>query len=124
MKKMTLLAAVLGMAFIVGAPAKSEAFCLFFGCGGDEVAVTDVDDSTVTDSSVSAGDGNTTAIKNNNSVVVGDDAIANQSNTMGGIGINRGDLSQSNSANLTGQQNTDIRDNDMRSFRGVAGNNN
>ena len=122
MKKMTLLAAVLGLAFIVGTPAKSEAWCLF-GCGGDESAEVDVDHSNVTDSSVSAGDGNTTAIKNSNSVVVGDDAIANQSNTMGGIGINRGDLSQSNSANLTGQQNTDIRDNDMRSFRGVAGNN-
>ena len=123
MKKMTLLAAVLGMAFIVGAPAKSEAFCLIF-CGGDESAEVDVHGSNVTDSSVSAGDGNTTAIKNSNSVVVGDDAIANQSNTMGGIGINRGDLSHSNSANLTDQQNTDIRDNDMRSFRGVAGNNN
>ncbi len=124
MKKMTLLAAVLGLAFIVGTPAKSEAFCLFLCDDSDEVASVHVDDSTVTDSSVSAGDGNTTAIKNSNSIIVGDDAIAQQSNSMGGIGINTGDVSQSNSANLTGQQNTNIHDNDMRSFRGLNGNNN
>jgi len=121
MKKMTVLAAVLGLAFIVGTPATSEA-CLFF-CGGDDAEVKVGMGADVDDSIVSAGNGNTQASQNSNSVIVGDNAIALQSNSMGGIGINSGDVSQSNSANLTGQQNTNINNNDMRSFRGLNGNN-
>ncbi len=124
MKKMTVFATFLGLAMMFAAPAKSEAFCLIFCSDGDEVAVVEVEEfAEVTDSSLTAGDGNTTAIKNSNSVVIGDDVSNRQSNFMGGIGMNRGDLSQSNSANITGQQNTNIHDNDMRSFRGVTGNN-
>ncbi len=121
---MTALAAFLGLAIMFGAPAKSEAFCLLLCDDSDEVAIVQVEEfAEVTDSSLTAGDGNTTAIKNSNSVVIGDDVSNRQSNFMGGIGLNGGDLSQSNSANITGQQNTNIHDNDMRSFRGVAGNN-
>jgi len=122
MKKMTLLAAVLGLAFIVGTPATSEA-CLFFCGGGDDAEVKVGAFADVDDSIVSAGNGNTQASQNSNSIIVGDNAIARQSNSMGGIGINSGDVSQSNSANLTGQQNTNINNNDMRSFRGLNGNN-
>lgn len=125
MKKMTLIAAILGLAFIVGTPAKSEAFCLFFGCDDGDVAVVIVDDgSNVDDSTMTAGNGNTTALQNTSSVIVGGNAVANQSNSIGGMGFNRGDVSQSNSANLTGMQNTDIRNNDMRSFRGTGSQNN
>ena len=115
MKKMTILAAFMGLALVFGTASKSEAFCLIF-CGGDdtEVATVEIDDSTVSDSSVIAGDGNTTATNLRNSVVIGDDVNTRQSNFMGAVGFNKGDLSQSNSANITGQQN--IRDNDMRDF--------
>jgi len=123
MKKMTVWATFLGLAMMLSAPAKSEAACLIFCSDSDEIAVVDVEDSTVKDSSVSAGDGNTTAIKNSNSVIIGGDVNTNQRNFIGGIGVNRGDISQSNSANITGQQNTNIHDNDMRAFRGRAGNN-
>ncbi len=39
MKKMTMIAAFLGLAFILGSAGISEAGCLF-GCGGDDESVT------------------------------------------------------------------------------------
>ncbi len=124
MKKMIVLATFLGLAVMFAAPAKSEAFCLIFCSDSDEVAVVEVEAfAEVTDSSLTAGDGNTTALKNSNTVVIGGDVNTNQRNFIGGIGVNHGDISQSNSANITGQQNTNIHDNDMRSFRGRTGNN-
>lgn len=124
MKKVPYLMMVVGWVVVLGLPLESEASCLVFCDDSDEVAVVEVEDSKVRDSSVSAGDGNTTAVKNSNSVIIGGDVFTTQSNSIGGIGVNRGDINQTNSANITGQQNTNMSGNDMRSFRGTNGNNN
>jgi len=126
MKKTALLAAAFGMAFILAGPAKSEAFCLF-GCS-DVAVETEVDVETNVaenndDSAVAQGTGNVAVNDIENSIVIGDSVNTRQSNFVGAIGSNRGDLSQSNSANITGNQNTNIHDNDMRTIRGFGNNN-
>lgn len=117
MKHSILLGAFLGISLIFATTLKSEAFCLAFCDDSDSTEVAEVEiseESNVFDSSVSAGGGNTTASNLSNTVVIGGDVITTQSNYIGGIGVNKGDIVQSNSANITGQQG--VRDNDMRDF--------
>lgn len=109
----------LGMTLMLGTVERSEAFCLFFSCdtSNDNDSVN-IGNSNVTDSNVTAGDGNTSAANVRDSVVVGGDVSASGSNSIGSIGVNKGDISQSNSQSITNQQ--VIRGNDMRdqSLRG------
>jgi len=105
--------------------SRSEASCLF-GCSDTDVETqTDAETNTArdnTDSAVAQGSGNVAVDDAQNSVVIGGSVITRQSNFIGGIGINRGDITQSNSANITGNQNTNIHHNDMRTIRGFGNN--
>ncbi len=129
MKKLTLLAAFMGLALVFGTATKSEAFCLF-GCSDVSVdtEVNTMAGNDIDDSAIAQGDGNdvsSNVVKDiRSSVVITGDANTRQSNFVGGIGVSRGDLSQSNSANLTGKQDTNIQDNNMSTFRGFGRNNN
>ncbi len=129
MKKLTVLAAFMGLALVLGTATKSEAFCLF-GCADTEVSteINTMAGNDIDDSAIAQGDGNdisSNVVKDiRSSVVITGDANTRQSNFVGGVGVNRGDLSQSNSANLTGRQDTNIQDNNMSTFRGFGTNNN
>ena len=121
MKKTTLLALGMGLALTFGTASKGEAFCLF-GCGGDSKGDEDVVQTIAKDnddSAVASGKDNMATSDTSNSVVIGGDVSSRQSNNIGAIGINKGDISQSNAANITGQQN--LQNNNMSDFS-VRGN--
>jgi len=113
MNKKILLALGMGLALTLSSVERSEAWC-FFSCGGDggDGASVDVDRSNVSNSNIVAGDGNTSASNMRDSVQIGGDVNARQSNSIGAIGVNKGDISQSNSTGITNQQT--IKNNDMR----------
>lgn len=112
MKKTTAVAAILGLALFLGSVTRSEAFCFIF-CGGDgDSSNSEIEKSNVVDSAVAQGKGNTSLKDVANSSVVNGNVSTNQSNSIGAIGFNKGDISQSNAANISGQ--TNIQGNDMR----------
>lgn len=120
MKKTALFAAIMGLALVFGSPVKSEAFCLIFCADSDgDKSSVEIDESTVknTDGAQAIGAGNTSVNDVQNSVVIGGDVSTRQSNFIGGIGLNKGDISQSNAANITGQQNQQMENLDMRDMR-------
>jgi hypothetical protein len=107
------------LALTFGAVEKSEAFC-FLGIGDCSSSFSTDDDSvktgafsTTENSNITAGDGNVSASNLRNSVVVGGDMSSRGSNSIGSIGINKGDISQSNSQSVTGGT-TNLQGNDMR----------
>ena len=117
MKKLLLLASTVVMGLLLVTVTETRAFCLVFCDDSDSAEVAEVEiseGSSVTDSSVSSGGGNTTAANLSNTVVIGGDVVTTQSNYIGGIGVNKGDITQNNSANITGRQG--VRGNDMRDF--------
>ncbi|VAX27178.1 hypothetical protein MNBD_NITROSPIRAE01-2053 [hydrothermal vent metagenome] len=129
MKKMTVITAFMSLALVFGSATKSEAFCLF-GCSDVEVdtEVNTMAGNDIDDSAVAQGDRNSVSsnvVKNvRNSVVITGDVNTRQSNYIGGVGVSRGDITQSNSANITGKQDTNIQNNNMSTFRGFGENSN
>jgi hypothetical protein len=119
MKKTSFFAAVLGLALVFGTAVKSEAFCLLLCADTGDSSSVDIDKSNVTnkDGAQAVGAGNTSVNDVSNSVVIGGDVDTRQSNFIGGIGLNKGDISQSNSANITGQQNQHMEHLDMKDMR-------
>jgi len=119
MNKKVLLGLGLGLAMTLSGVERSEAWCLFGGCSDTEVK-TDIDSniSNVGGSNtgtVTTGDGNTSAANIQDSVVVGGGIRASGSNSIGSIGINKGDISQSNSGGSITNKQT-MHDMDMRDF--------
>lgn len=119
MKKTAFFAAIMGLALVFGNAAKSEAFCLILCADTGDSSSVDIDKSTVknTDGAQSIGAGNTSVNDVQNSVVIGGDVDTRQSNFIGGIGLNKGDISQSNNANITGQQNMKMENLHMEDMR-------
>jgi len=109
MNKKVLIALGMGMALTLGSVERSEAWCLF-GCPDVEVE-TNVSTNTGSGNAVS-GTGNTANANIRDSVIVGGDVTSVGSNSIGAIGVNKGDINQSNSSSITNNQN--IIGNDMR----------
>lgn len=119
MKQSSALVFFIVLVFIVSFPLKSAADenCLVFCDESEDQVLAEEEDDEGGDSESSGGEGDTIATNNSNTVVIGGDVITTQSNYIGGIGTNSGDINQSNSANIVGQQNENTQNNDMRSFR-------
>ena len=100
------------LALTLSSVERSEAWC-FFGCGEIDVNAANVNGSNT--GTVTAGDGNSSASNVQDSAVVGGGIQASGSNSIGSIGINKGDISQSNSGgNITNKQT--MSGMDMRDF--------
>ncbi|MEK7286365.1 MAG: hypothetical protein AAB035_03595 [Nitrospirota bacterium] len=112
MDKKILVAIGMGLALTFGAVEKSEAWC-FFGCPDVEVDTNVATSDGSTDSNTVAGNGNTSASNLRNSTVVGGNMSSNSSNSIGAIGSNRGDISQSNTQSITSGT-TNLQGNDFR----------
>lgn len=101
-----------------GLPARVSAQeCLVFCDEAEEQAEIEEEEEEEEESESSGSRGGVVAENNSNTVIIGGDVNTTQSNTIGGIGTNSGDINQSNSANIVGQQNNSTQGNDMRSFR-------
>ena len=109
MNKKVLIAMVVGLALTLGAVQKSEAFWFW---GGDSSSDDDTAIATGENSSAAAG-GSTSASNLRNSTVVGGNMSSSGSNSIGSIGINKGDISQSNSQSVTSGT-TNLVGNDMK----------
>ena len=114
MNKKVLLGLGLGLAMTLSGVERSEAWCLF-GCPDVEVETKTAVVGGNNTGTVTAGDGNTSAANVQDSAVVGGGIQASGSNSIGSIGINKGDISQSNSGGSITNKQT-MSGMDMRDF--------
>lgn len=117
MKKSTLVATAMGLALVFGTAMESKAICLI-GCDDSTTVnqtakgagrdIREASDNVNGDQAKGIGNQVIKDVKDS-AVVTGNTTV--QSNSVGSVFFNKGDITQSNSANITGK--TEINNSDL-----------
>jgi hypothetical protein len=124
--KKTTLAAVMGLALVFGTAMESKAICLF-GCDDSKEVNQTVKaaGNDIREASDNVGGDQAKGIGNQVIKDIKDSAVVtgnrtSQSNSVGHVLGNTGDIAQSNSANITGK--TEINNSDLSTFNNNSNN--